>query len=216
MQDKEVYDLASFKLTGPKDYTHREGDLMYVVNFCKPAIKVCNGIEEAFASMWNMSTFECIDTLAENDPTARYIDPNNPAHGILLEYKGRYTTVIEIECDQAFEKAGLIKAVKASSNPDIFKFSLKSKHVCRNFAEAEAEGWGWFTKLIFIIFICFILYLVIGMCINMRTSSYTSFSDSIPHKEFWLSVGLKIKQGIRNCVNPSEGENNGPSHIPTT
>ncbi len=221
MADKELYDLSSFRLAGPKDYTYNSGDILYVINFCGPAIKECNGIEGAFASLWNRTTFECVQVLSENDAQARYIDAGSPSRGVILEYKGdRAVTMVEIECDQAFEKAGVIKAAKVSSNPDVHKFWMKSKHVCRNFAEAETEGWGWFPRLLFLAVVGLLLYFVIGICINMRSSSYVSFSESVPNKEFWLTMVLRVKEVVNKVTTAATGSAGGSSaesavHTPT-
>ena len=207
--DKEVYDLKSLRVTSPKDYTYKENGLLYIVNFCGPTIKACNGITDNFASIWNTTTFECLETLAENNPEATYIKPNDPGKGIKITYKGNSITEIVIECDQAYDIANFLYVKTTQGSPNVYTFSFKSKQVCRNFAEPEPESMGWFSKFLIFLIIGAILYCVLGIAINYKTNRYQSFSESIPHKEFWLNLGLKSKsfynslfQGNTNSQSP--------------
>eukprot|EP00826_Nyctotherus_ovalis_P019532 TRINITY_DN16036_c0_g1_i7.p2 TRINITY_DN16036_c0_g1~~TRINITY_DN16036_c0_g1_i7.p2 ORF type:complete len:170 (-),score=22.81 TRINITY_DN16036_c0_g1_i7:14-523(-) len=129
LPDNSLYDLSGFRASAPKDYLYSDDERLYVVNFCGPAIKVCSGIENAFASMWNTTSFQCIQTLADGDPVARYIDSKVPSRGIIIEYVGETTTTqIEIECDRRFERPKLVRVGLIAYRPNVY---LSLIHICR-------------------------------------------------------------------------------------
>ena len=92
------------------------------MNFCGPSIKLCNGLPGSFASVWNVSNYDCLFTVAENSPTASYLDPANVFKGIRIHYThGMSFTDIELICDQAYKKPALVHAerVHVTRSPSI-------------------------------------------------------------------------------------------------
>ena len=194
LPDNEIYDLNKFQLNALRDYTYKDDGILYVINFCRPAIKICNGVSGAFASLWNMSNFQCIQTLAEGDPITRYIDSEVTSRGIIIEYNGQSTAQIEIECDRIFDNPKLIRAGIISYSPDVYKFWFKSRDVCRNATQIVNEKSGLITYVV-VLFLSGMICILIGVCMYYNESDYIS----APCKEFWLSIILKAK-GMLNKV----------------
>ena len=210
LPDKRIYDFSKIHIKGPKDYTYQEADTLYVINFCGPAIKTCNGVEEAFASVWNATTFKCIQTLGEGVITTSYINPQMPSEGIVVEYIGDYVTQLVFQCDQALGRGGVVSVKKSDTYPITYKYLFKSKYACRNFSKGGSTGWSGFTILFVFTFLCVGTYIVVGFCLYHSKNS----SVNISSKEYWYSVLFWVKEWANgNLDNYSQA--NTSSHLPT-
>jgi len=199
--DNEIYDLSLLEKKRAPDYTYREGEYLYVINFCGPTIKRCSGLEGGLASLWNGTSFECIKAIDSSNAEVSYLNEQNKFKGIKLVYQDYISSLnIEIACDQAFDEGVLMRANHEDSN---FYFYFKSKMVCRNFAIPATDNWTGVS--IFLIFFTLfgLFYVGYGIYASSKTGQYTSFADLIPQKEFVLNVMLKGKEAVNKLFGSS-------------
>jgi len=200
LPDGEIYDISKLKRDKIPDYTYKEGEYLFVMNLCRPAHKICDGIEGPFVSIWNATSYRCLTTSAEYEPSVSYLDDNNKYKGIKLTfYYGMTSTVIEISCDQAFTRTALIKAEKVNWE---YHFYMKSNQVCRNYAHVETDGWSPVAILLIVILLIVLCYFGVAQCISAKRGNYPAISDFIAKNECLLGFALNVK----NCINKVIGQ----------
>eukprot|EP00826_Nyctotherus_ovalis_P019531 TRINITY_DN16036_c0_g1_i24.p1 TRINITY_DN16036_c0_g1~~TRINITY_DN16036_c0_g1_i24.p1 ORF type:complete len:156 (+),score=15.93 TRINITY_DN16036_c0_g1_i24:169-636(+) len=146
--------------------------------------------------MWNTTSFQCIQTLADGDPVARYIDSKVPSRGIIIEYVGETTTTqIEIECDRRFERPKLVRVGLIAYRPNVYKFWFKCNYVCRNAPTPVPES-SKLPYLLALLFFACVLCIVIGVCMYYNATEYMSS----PCTECWLKLKFKTKQIFNNLI----------------
>jgi hypothetical protein len=204
LPDNELYDLSALRNTHPPDYTYKDSEYMFVVNFCGPTFKRCYGVEESFVSLWNSSTYDCIVNAAENDPEVRYIDSRNLFKGIEIYYKhGMSFTKVIVTCDQGYDKAAFMRAERVHVGYILY---FKSKHVCRNFAMPITDHWSGVAILLVLILLVAVLYLGCGLFVSLRRGSYRGCLDAVPHKELFLRLILQFKQCFNRLIGTGSEE----------
>ena len=198
LPDNEIYNMESLRNSKAPDYTYKEGEHLYIVNFCGPSIKRCAGIEGSSVSLWNSTSFDCIVTAAENDPEAVYINDRNVFNGISIKYKhGMSFTTINIQCDQAYDKAVFVKAVREHAG---YELTFKSKLVCRNYAIPVTDHWSAAAVFLVSILFAILIYIGCGLLINLRGGSYNGIADIFPNRECFLRFALKLKEIVNNII----------------
>eukprot|EP00826_Nyctotherus_ovalis_P026085 TRINITY_DN2035_c0_g1_i14.p1 TRINITY_DN2035_c0_g1~~TRINITY_DN2035_c0_g1_i14.p1 ORF type:complete len:239 (+),score=41.83 TRINITY_DN2035_c0_g1_i14:104-820(+) len=195
-------DLSPLKRETPPDYVYYNDNVFYVINLCAPTIKICNGIEGSFASVWNANTYACIQTIGGGSPKASYIDEQNHFRGVNLNYSN---AIVQIACDQAYDRPALVNVVDNKVNGvSQYTFYFKSKSVCTNYSVPTEDHWSGTAIFIVILLILVFMYLGYGAYMTTREGQYLSFTDAIPQKEFVMNVALKGKELVNKVFRTSE------------
>ncbi len=198
LPDNEIYDLNSFRKTSVPDYTFKDDNYLFVVNFCGPTIKRCGGLDGSFFSIWNVTSYDCIVDAGSEDPVATYIDHRNVFKGIRLTYTfGMSSTTIEVACDQAYDRAVFVRAERVHASYNLF---FKSKLVCRNYAVPVTDKWSSTAVCLVLMLVAIVVYFGCGLYMNMRGGSYNSFADLFPNKECFLKIVLKAKELVNKAA----------------
>jgi len=80
-------------------------------------------------------------------------------------------------------------------------FHIFSPNACRIY---EPHGLGWFSKLLIMFSVFFLLYMIFGCCGNYFLRGARG-KEVIPNVEFWMNVPSKIKEGIFYIVSGCRG-----------
>eukprot|EP00826_Nyctotherus_ovalis_P039724 TRINITY_DN3838_c0_g5_i1.p1 TRINITY_DN3838_c0_g5~~TRINITY_DN3838_c0_g5_i1.p1 ORF type:complete len:248 (+),score=52.77 TRINITY_DN3838_c0_g5_i1:73-816(+) len=206
LPDESTIDLSSFRKEKPPDYTYSDDNVFYVINLCAPTIKLCNGVEGSFASVWNASTYACIRTIGEGSPTAAYIDGQNKFKGVALSYG---SAAVQIACDQGYNNGALVDVqAKEENGVKRYTFHFKTKLVCGNYTGHLTDGWSGVAIIMIILLVSIFIYVGYGAYMSTRSGQYTGFRDVLPQKEFVMNIALKGKEMANKVFGSSDSNNN--------
>ena len=209
--DDSVIDLSSLQKSKPPDYTFYDKDVFYAINLCAPTIKICNGIEGSFASVWNVSTYSCIQSIGESNPIVSYIDSQNKFKGISLNYGN---AIIQMACDQGYKKGALVNVVsKGEDYAKEYTFYFKSKLACGNYNYPMTDQWTGIAIFIIILLVAVFIYIGYGAYMTSRGGQYASFRDVIPQKESVMNILLKGKELINKVFNLNRSNANTENQL---
>ena len=218
--DGIIYDLSPLTHTSPPDYTAigQTDGYEYRSNVCKPVFQSCGGDFTGIATQWNQGG-SCVAILGRenpefgglNRPELEYIDEDAPEAGVTLTYKNgdlcSYLITFErevrynIRCDKS-TKAELVSVSEPQTC--VYLFEYKSKAGCIPGSQAakvkDSPRRRWTVKKTLLwMTVAFAVYCGVGMVYNRRKHG-TEWVDSIPNKDFWVSLPEVLREGLGSTV----------------
>jgi hypothetical protein len=107
-------------------------------------------------------------------------------------------TKIKLACEYEYDNV-ILRKVEESPSDCEFVLHFATKHACRNYAkEIQTNKFSLFAKFLLGLLLVLLIYHIVGALVNMKRNSYDSFSQSIPHKETWMSCAFQLKQMFKN------------------
>jgi len=201
--NKYKYDLSSLyhdpQLSDSLYYMGDTGDLTYfnicgdTTTVCSPASPVCRR-----SGLWSTMGFGDLET-------QKFLSSVDKGKGVTIEYtRGEWcpdTTGTSAKIHILCGKDEAVTDLKIENDGCSITATIKSQAGCGKLVSSGPDGGETFAIVVLVLLLVGVIaYIGISMFVNWKFKGAQTIPEMLPHKEFWMSLPLLIRDGVMFIV----------------